>query len=122
MGGDDTPSAGDPALKDMDELAVTQQIVVFRGRPLRSGAFLGTAVQGFEDEGCGRPAAFFAECAVLRVGGRSGGGTGVEGADGGGEGRELDHWAEASRGHRRWSSSGMMAVVSVKSTRRDCSD
>lgn len=41
-----------------------------------------------------------AHCAVLRVGGRSGGGTGVEGADGGGEGRELDHWAEASRGHR----------------------
>lgn len=56
---------GDPALKDMDELAVTQQIVVFRGRPLRPGAFLGTAVQGFEDEGCGRPVAFFAELGVV---------------------------------------------------------
>lgn len=65
-------------------------------------------MEGLEDEGCGRPAAFFAElravsgercvgrgaggvthCAVLCLGGRRGERTGVEGTDCGGEGREL---------------------------------
>lgn len=94
-------------------------------------------MEGLEDEGCGRPAAFFAElravsgercvgaggvahCAVLCLGGRRGEGTGVEGTDCGGEGRELYHWAEACRGHGGvwWYTT---AGVSVKSTRRDCS-
>lgn len=51
-------------------------------------------------------------------GGRRGEGTGVEGTDCGGEGRELYHWAEACRGHPGvwWYTT---AGVSVKSTRRE---